>query len=112
MVHDAWGQSGAHEHWQRDTCNVELFEYKRVFDEGAEKANSELSKIFGWNKRSIFWDLLYWKTNVIRHNPNVMHIEKNVFDNIFSTIMNVEGKTKDNANARRDLEELGIRPEL
>ncbi|KAG6430426.1 hypothetical protein SASPL_108492 [Salvia splendens] len=38
--------------------------------------------------------------------------EKNIFDNIFNTIMNVEGKTKDNANARRDLEELGIRPEL
>ena len=92
--------------------NLEQFEYKRVFDEGAETANSELSKIFGWNKRSIFWDLPYWKTNVIRHNLDVMHIEKNVFDNIFNTIMNVEGKTKDNANARRDLEELGIRPEL
>ncbi|KAG6406054.1 hypothetical protein SASPL_133650 [Salvia splendens] len=74
----------------------------QVFDEGAETTNSELSKIFGWNKRSIFWDLPYWKTNAIRHNLDVMHIEKNIFDNIFNTIMNVEGKTKDNANARRD----------
>ncbi|XP_042023045.1 uncharacterized protein LOC121770371 [Salvia splendens] len=92
--------------------NLEQFEFHRVFDEGAETANSKLSKIFGWNKRSIFWDLPYWMTNVISHNLDVMHIEKNVFDNIFNTIMNVEGMTKDNANARRDLEEIGITPEL
>ena len=32
-----------------------------------------------------------------------MHIEKNVFDNIFNTVMDVKGKTKDNPNARQDL---------
>jgi len=32
-----------------------------------------------------------------------MHIEKNLFDNIFNTVMNVTGKTKDNEKARRDL---------
>ena len=32
-----------------------------------------------------------------------MHIEKNFFENIFNTIMNVTGKTKDNEKARRDL---------
>jgi hypothetical protein len=29
-----------------------------------------------------------------------MHIEKNVFENIFNTIMDVKGKTKDNIKAR------------
>jgi len=32
-----------------------------------------------------------------------MHIEKNFFDNIFNTVMNVTGKTKDNDKARMDL---------
>jgi len=32
-----------------------------------------------------------------------MHIEKKFFDNIFNTVMNVSGKTKDNDKARRDI---------
>jgi len=56
-----------------------------------------------WTKRSIFWDLPYWKDNLLRHNLDVMHIEKNFFENIFNTVMNVTGKAKDNEKARRDL---------
>ena len=55
------------------------------------------------DKKSIFWDLPYWKDNLLRHNLDVMHIEKNFFDNIFNTVMNVSGKTKDNEKARMDL---------
>ena len=32
-----------------------------------------------------------------------MHIEKNVFENIFNTVMDVKGKTKDNINVRLDI---------
>jgi hypothetical protein len=32
-----------------------------------------------------------------------MHIEKNVFKNIFNTVMDVKGKTKDNIKARLDI---------
>jgi hypothetical protein len=32
-----------------------------------------------------------------------MHIEKNVFENIFNNVMDVKGKTKDNIKARLDL---------
>jgi len=32
-----------------------------------------------------------------------MHIEKNVFENIFNTVMDVKGKTKDNIKAGLDL---------
>jgi hypothetical protein len=56
-----------------------------------------------WVKRSIFWELPYWKTNILHHNLDVMHIEKNVFENIFNTIMDVKGKTEDNIKARLDL---------
>jgi hypothetical protein len=32
-----------------------------------------------------------------------MHIEKNVFENIFNTVIDVKGKTKDNIKARLDI---------
>jgi len=52
-----------------------------------------------WVKRSIFFELSYWKTNLLRHNLDVMHIEKNMFENIFNIVMDVKGKTKDNIKA-------------
>jgi len=56
-----------------------------------------------WVKRSIFWELHYWKTNLLCHNLDVMHIKKNMFENIFNTVMDVKGKTKDNIKARLDV---------
>ena len=41
-----------------------------------------------------------------------MHIEKNVCDNILWTILGVQGKSKDGVNARRDLEQMGLRKPL
>jgi len=73
---------------------------------------SDKGKTHNWTKRSIFFELPYWSSLLLRHNVDVMHVEKNVFDNIFYTIMNVKGKTKDTLNARKDLVELNIRKEL
>lgn len=69
-------------------------------------------KLHKWTKRSIFWELPYWKTNLLRHNLDVMHIEKNVFDNIFNTVMDVKRKSKDHLEARQDISEYCCRPEL
>ena len=41
-----------------------------------------------------------------------MHIEKNVCDNLIGTLLNLDGKIKDNMKARLDLKEMGIRQEL
>jgi hypothetical protein len=49
-----------------------------------------------WVKQNIFYELSYWKTNLLYHNLDVMYIEKNVFENIFNIVMDVNGKTKDN----------------
>ena len=46
------------------------------------------------------------------HNFNVMHIEKNVIDNILNTILDNKGTMKDNLEARKDLQEMGLRPTL
>ena len=61
---------------------IEELGLMKVTEVEAEEVNSIISKKFGWRKRSIFWDLPYWKTNIIRHNLELMRIEKNVFDNI------------------------------
>jgi len=58
---------------------------------------------YNWVNRSIFWELPYWKTDLLRHNLDVMHIEKNMFENIFNTVIDVKGKTKDNIKARLDI---------
>ncbi|WMV07748.1 hypothetical protein MTR67_007374 [Solanum verrucosum] len=65
-----------------------------------------------WNKKSIFFELPYWESLLLLHNLDVMHIEKNICDNILGTIMNAKGKTKDTINTRLDLKEMNIRPEL
>ncbi|XP_038708541.1 uncharacterized protein LOC120003590 [Tripterygium wilfordii] len=65
-----------------------------------------------WTKKSIFYELPYWRTLLLRHNLDVMHIEKNICDSLLWTIMNVKGKTKDNISARLDLQKIGIRHEL
>ena len=49
---------------------------------------------------------------LIRHNLDVMHIEKNVFENVFNTVMNVPGKTKDTSKSIQELNEYCRRPEL
>ncbi|XP_073133714.1 uncharacterized protein [Henckelia pumila] len=65
-----------------------------------------------WRKQSIFFSLPYWEFNLIRHNLDPMHIEKNVCDNILGTLLNDSNKSKDNAAARRDLKILGIMRQL
>jgi predicted amino acid-binding ACT domain protein len=65
-----------------------------------------------WTKRSIFWELPYWKSNLIRHNLDVMHIEKNVFDNVFNTVMDFKVGSKDTPKARQDIADICKRPNL
>lgn len=65
-----------------------------------------------WVKKSIFFELPYWHKLLIRHNLDVMHIEKNICDNILGTLLDIKGKTKDPVIAREDLRDWGIREEL
>ena len=62
--------------------------------------------------RSTLWDLEYWKDLDLRHNVDVMHIEKNICDNIIGTLLNIEGKKKDTLKSRIDLTHLGSRQDL
>ena len=48
----------------------------------------------------------------VHHCLDVMHIEKNVCENLIGTLLNILGKSKDGVNAHKDLAQLGIRSEL
>ncbi|XP_073126852.1 uncharacterized protein [Henckelia pumila] len=65
-----------------------------------------------WKKKSIFFDLPYWSGLLIRHNLDVMHVEKNVCENLIGTMLNLKKKSKDGVNTRKDLRHLNIRKEL
>ncbi|XP_074327759.1 uncharacterized protein LOC141665675 [Apium graveolens] len=65
-----------------------------------------------WKKKSIFFELPYWSSNMVRHNLDVMHIEKNICDKILGTLLNIGGRTEDHLSARQDLEEMGIKKDL
>jgi hypothetical protein len=48
----------------------------------------------------------------VRHNLDVMHIEKNICESLIATILNIPGKTMDTIKARLDLKDLEIKKKL
>ncbi|XP_061999523.1 uncharacterized protein LOC133716896 [Rosa rugosa] len=62
-----------------------------------------------WRKKSIFFELPYWEHLLLRHNLDVMHIEKNVTDSVVGTLLGIEGKNKDSVNARKDMVLLNVK---
>ena len=62
----------------------------------------------GWKKRSIFFEFPYWKSLYVRHFLDVMHIEKNVFESVIDTLLNIKGKSKDCLKAREDMLKMRI----
>ena len=76
-----------------------------------EKKDDDDDRVW-WKKKSIFFKLEYWKYLLIRHQLDVMHIEKNVCESIYGTLLNIPGKTKDGIKSRWDLKVLKIRQKL
>ena len=48
----------------------------------------------------------------VRHCINVIHVEKNVCDNVIGMLFNIQGKMKDSLNTCQDLIEMGIQSHL
>jgi hypothetical protein len=55
---------------------------------------------------------MMFQTLLVRHNLDVMHIEKNICESIIGTLLNVKGKSKDGLKSRMDLEDMKIKNEL
>ena len=81
---------------------------------GVKRKHSELERgrVKIWSRMVSLWKLPYWHKLKLRHNLDVMHIEKNICESLIATILNIIGKTKDTAKARLDLKDLGIKEEL
>ncbi|KAK1645532.1 hypothetical protein QYE76_063337 [Lolium multiflorum] len=58
-----------------------------------------------WKKKSIFWELEYWKVLDVRSAIDVMHVTKNICMNLLS-FLGVYGKTNDTKEARQDQQRL------
>ncbi|XP_075640179.1 uncharacterized protein LOC142611913 [Castanea sativa] len=92
---------------QTDVVAEHVFGKKKVNLTNKRKRGEEALTV--WKKRSIFFTLPYWEDHMLRHNLDVMHIEKNVVDNIIGTLLNLDGKTKDNLKARQDLKDMVLK---
>jgi hypothetical protein len=58
-----------------------------------------------WKKKSIFWELPYWKDLEVRNSIDVMHLTKNLCVNLLG-FMGVYGKPKDSLETRQDLQRM------
>jgi hypothetical protein len=58
-----------------------------------------------WKKKSIFWELEYWKVLEVRSAIDVMHVTKNLCVNLLG-FLGMYGKTKDTPEVREDQERV------
>ena len=47
-----------------------------------------------WKKVSILYELLYWMNKKLKHNIDVMHVEKNISESTFGTMLGIDGRTR------------------
>ena len=102
--------SGEYVYNQVKDINVTFGKKSKVI--GKRKHTTEGEEKKRWKKKSILWELPYWKDLDVRHSIDAMHLKKNVCESLLGTLMNNKNKTKDHEKAQADLEDLDIRPEL
>ena len=77
---------------------------KVILGKGKGSKQAPSSSMF--EKKSIFWDLSYWRFMDVRHALDGMHITKNMTEILLGTLMEAKGKGKDSLSTRLDLQEL------
>ena len=88
---------------------------KLVFKPGKYPGNKRKRPEKGepnWSQKVSLYDLPYWSKLKLAYNLDVMHIEKNICENILGVLLESDGKNKDTVSARVDLQKLGIRTDL
>ncbi|XP_062103991.1 uncharacterized protein LOC133815129 [Humulus lupulus] len=84
---------------KKGKCKTNIKRKRNKKDQLAEDSKNTTC----WKKKSIFFELEYWRHLLVRHNLDIMHIEKNICDSLIGTLLNILGKTKDSISARMDL---------
>jgi hypothetical protein len=78
-----------------------------------EKNKAAVESLMGvWKRRSMFWDLPYWKILDTPHCLDAMNITQNVCESLLGTLFNMPDRKKDGLKARNDMIALNIRKEL
>jgi hypothetical protein len=63
------------------------------------KRPRELIREPNWKNVSILYELPYWMNKKLKHNIDVMHVEKNISESTFGTMLGIDGKNKDTDKA-------------
>jgi hypothetical protein len=80
---------------------------------GQKRKKTPTSTDMPFKKQSIFFNYLpYWKDLESCHSVDLMHVTKNVFNNIIGTLLDMPRKMKDRLKSCNDLVQFGLRPEL
>ena len=58
-----------------------------------------------WKKKTLFWELPYWKHLEVWSSIDVMHVTKNLCVNLLG-FLGVYGKTKDKTEAREERQRI------
>jgi hypothetical protein len=78
-----------------------------------EKKKTQTLTHIPFKKQSIFFmNLPYWKDLKTFHKIDLMHVTKNVFNNIIGTLLDMPRKMKDGLKSHNDLVQFGLRQEL
>jgi hypothetical protein len=77
-----------------------------------EKLRKDVKPTSGatFKKKSIFFEYLsYWPELNVRHAIDGMHVQKNVFESLIGTLLDMKGKTKEGLNSCIDMVQLDIK---
>jgi hypothetical protein len=63
-----------------------------------------------FKKKSIFFKYLSYRPELdVRHVIDGMHVQKNMFESLIGTLLDMKGKTKEGLNSRIDMVQLDIK---
>jgi hypothetical protein len=85
---------------------------KKTNKEGKNAENNGNKTLGLFKKRSIFWNLPYWKNLMVHHAIDDMHVEKNVCKALVGTLLDIPSKTKDTLKPWMDLKKMKLRKDL
>jgi hypothetical protein len=80
---------------------------------GQKRKKTPTSTDMPFKKQSIFFKYLpYWKGFETCHIIDLMHVTKNIFNNIIGTLLDMLRKMEDRLKLRNDLVQFGLRSDL
>jgi hypothetical protein len=89
---------------------VKIYGKKKI--DGTPRDRSTPIEGMPFKKKSIFFQYLeYWPQLEVPHAIDAMHVQKNVFESLITTLMDTT-KSKDTLKARKDMEQLHVMREL